>query len=79
METLRDNDGNAWAPFVNVLQQRQLHCVSGSRLGDVIRDPRLGSAAGNGHTVSSRDPVRPARDPWLEGLNRSDFPGLWDE
>jgi hypothetical protein len=32
-----------------------------------------------GHTVSSRDPVRPTRDPWREGLLRSEFPGLYDE
>jgi hypothetical protein len=71
--TLKDCDGNSWAPFVNQYQQRQLLCVAGPREGDVIHDPRLGRGAGAGHSISSRDPVQPARDPRLEGLYSKPF------
>ncbi len=72
--TVRDTQGNVWEAFVNQFQQRQLRCVAGARLGEVLHDPRLGSStAGDGRTVSSRDPVRPARDPWLEGLYSPPF------
>lgn len=75
---VKDMQGNVWESFVNEFQQRQLKCVSGAREGDVIHDPRLGDGTGAGHTVSTRDPMKPARDPWLDGLNQSEFPGAWD-
>ncbi len=44
MSTLKDTDGNEWAPFVNEFQQRQLRCIAGDRLGEVIHDPRWAMA-----------------------------------
>lgn len=73
LDTLRDKEGNEWQPFTNSYQQRQLRCIAGPREGDVIDDSRLVSEAGAGHSVSSRYPVQPARDPWLEGLFKSGF------
>jgi hypothetical protein len=43
----------------------------------VIHDPRLGVYVG-GRSVSSRDPVRPTRDPWLAGLMHHEFSNLSD-
>lgn len=78
MSNIKDKDGNEWQPFQNQFQQRQLRCITGDRVGDVIHDPRLGDGEGAGRSISSRDPVRPARDAWLEGLDRPVFPDLWE-
>lgn len=65
-DTLRDTDGNEWTPFTNQYQQRMLRCVAGALQGDEIHDPRLGAPP-------SRPKYEPPRDPWLEGLYKSDF------
>ena len=74
---VRDTDGNTWEPFINEFQQHQLRCIEGPRLGQIIHDPRLRPYAGR--SVSTRDPVRPEPDPWIEGLYRSEFPGLMED
>src|SRR5712692_5060544 len=59
-----------WAPFVSEYQQRQLRCIPGGREGEVIHDPRLDKDAG---TISTSDPVQPARNPWADGLESKRF------
>ena len=63
-----DKDGQEWQPFVNQFQQRMLRNVA---TGEERHDPRLGRVSGG---VSSRDPVRAPRDPWLAQL---DDPPFW--
>lgn len=68
---LRDKDGNKWASFVNQYQQRMLRCTDGPRKGEEVHDPRLGQGGGQG--ISTRDPMRPPRDPWREALETRPF------
>jgi hypothetical protein len=62
---VRDREGNLWQEAgVNAFQQRQLKCIEGARIGDVILDPRCGPPP------PRPEYVPPPRDPWLAALTQ---------
>lgn len=68
MNFYRDTDGNVWEPFLNKLQQRQLRCIAGERLGEVIHDPRLGPPP-----EQQRPAEREENEAWYAAMRKSEF------
>jgi hypothetical protein len=71
-DTFKDRDGREYEFWINEWSQRWWRCVEDPS----VLVPYDDLAEVIGRSSSSRDPVRPARDPWLDGLYSKPF---WEE